>query len=101
MKLLSIAMAAAIVAISVPTVMTSTASAYQCSNATTQIRAAAPRKWKARARVVKAWSAKVKADRGLAWSVWKIAKQKSRTCKKIGSRWVCLAKAKPCKYVVQ
>jgi len=49
----------------------------------------------------KSWSLKVKNDRGLAWSVWKIAKNRSMKCKKSGQRWVCTAKAKPCLYVVQ
>ena len=101
MKTLSLAMAAAVVALSVPAVMTSTASAYQCSNASIQTRVKTPQKWRSRRVAPKAWTHKVKEKHGLAWSVWTIAKQKSVSCKKIGNGWTCTAKAKPCKYVVQ
>ncbi|WP_337660547.1 hypothetical protein [Anderseniella sp. Alg231-50] len=100
MKYLSIVLAGAVLALSVPTVMTTSALAYQCSNETSQARGRANKKWMSRAKARKAWSVRVKGEKGLAWSVWKIAKQRSLTCKKIASRWTCLAKAKPCKYVV-
>ncbi len=101
MTLLKITMAAAVLALSVPTVMTTSASAYQCKTSYTQVQVHMPTKWAARKQARKSWSLKVKNDIHLAWSVWSIAKHKSNKCKKSGQRWVCTAKAKPCLYVVQ
>ena len=101
MKSLNIALAGAVLALSVPTVMTSTASAYQCRHLPTQVKVHRPLQMAARVQARKSWSLKVKNNRGLAWSVWKIAKNKSVKCKKAGQRWVCTAKARPCHYVVQ
>ncbi len=47
------------------------------------------------------WTNSVKAQFGLSWSVWSIAQNKSVTCNKNGSKWICLASAKPCNYVVK
>jgi hypothetical protein len=98
---LKIAMAAAVLAFSVPTVMTTSASAYQCKTGYTQVQVHMPTRMAARKQARKSWSLKVKNDLGLAWSVWKIAKHKSNKCNKSGQRWICKAKAKPCLYVVQ
>ena len=100
MKSLQLALAAAVLALSVPTVMTSTASAYQCRHIPTQVKVHKPTRWAARKQARKSWSLKVKNNRGVAWSVWKIARNKSIKCKQAGQRWVCIAKAKPCLYVV-
>lgn len=100
MKSLNVVLAAAVLALSVPTVMTSTASAYQCRHIPTQVKVHRPLKMAARIQARKSWSLKVKNNQGVAWSVWNIAKAKSIKCKKAGQRWVCTAKAKPCLYVV-
>lgn len=101
MKSLSLALAGTVLALSVPTIMTSTASAYQCRNLPTQVKVHRPLMLAARRQARKSWSLKVKNNQGLAWSVWKIAKNKSIKCKHGGQRWVCTARAKACKYVVQ
>ena len=85
---LKIAMAAAVLAFSVPTVMTTSASAYQCKSGYTQVQVHMPTRMAARKQARKSWSLKVKNDLGLAWSVWKIAKHKSNKCKKSGQRWI-------------
>lgn len=52
------------------------------------------------------WTSSVKGYLGLPWSVWNIAKGKSVVCeKKRANRsgrfyYKCIARAKPCKYVV-
>ena len=53
------------------------------------------------------WTSSVKGYLGLPWSVWNIAEGQSVTCKKVRARggrgktiYSCVAKAKPCKYVV-
>lgn len=101
MKSLNIALAAAVLALSVPTVMTSTASAYQCRTNYTKVQVHMPTKMAARMQARKSWSYKVKTNQGLAWSVWKIAKNKKIRCKKSGQRFICKARAKACLYVVQ
>jgi len=101
MKPLNIALAVAVLALSVPTVMTNTASAYQCRTNFTTVKVHRPTKMAARVQARKSCSYKVKIKQGVAWSVWKIAKNKNVRCKKSGQRFICKAKAKACLYVVQ
>ncbi|MGI9513713.1 MAG: hypothetical protein ACR2OL_12495 [Anderseniella sp.] len=101
MKTLKIMLAGAVLALSVPTTMTSTASAYQCRHLPVQVKVHRPGKLAARIQARKSWSVKVKNKQGLAWSVWKIAKNKKIKCTHGGQRWLCKARAKPCQYVVQ
>ena len=101
MKSLNIALAAAVLALSVPTLMTNTASAYQCRTNYTQVQVHKPTRSAAREQARKSWSIKVKNNLGQAWSVWQIAKHKRNKCHKAGQRWVCKARAKSCLYVVQ
>ena len=101
MKSLNIVLAAAVLAVSVPTVMTSSASAYQCKTSYTQVKVHRPTKMAARIQVRKSWSIKVKGNLGQAWTVWQIANKKKIRCKKAGQRYICKARAKPCLYVVQ
>ena len=81
------------------------AQAYQCKSFPTQSVGIHKLKIKARVKSRINWSANVKSQFGMAWSVWKIAKHKSISCVKIntnaGKQWRCLASARPCKYVVQ
>ena len=81
------------------------AQAYQCKSYPTQAVGIHKLKIKARLKARPGWSANVKGQFGLPWSVWKIAKSRSITCAKIntseGPKWRCLASAKPCLYVVQ
>ena len=47
------------------------------------------------------WTKKMKNQYGLAWSVWSIAKGKTTQCVNAGGgQKTCLARARPCKYVV-
>ncbi len=101
MKSLNIALAAAVLALSAPTLMTNTASAYQCRTNYTKVKVHRPTKSAAREQARKSWSLKVKNNLGQRWSVWQIAKNKSVRCNKAGQRWVCKARAKACLYVVQ
>ncbi|MGF1621511.1 MAG: hypothetical protein ACFCUR_12955 [Rhodomicrobiaceae bacterium] len=77
------------------------ASAYQCKNYPTQSTATYKLKVKATNRAKTNWTANVKGQLGLGWSVWDIAAAKSVNCHKAGSKWTCLASGKPCLYVVQ
>ncbi len=43
------------------------------------------------------WRKKVKRRFGSAYSSWSIAYVKSQHCRRIGTRYKCLAKANPCK----
>ena len=98
MKPTTLAAAAALAAFSLPA-MTSTASAYVCHSVSTHVQVHKPTRISARIQARKSWAYKVRQNHGLAWSVWKIAKTKSTNCHKAGQRWVCVASAKPCKYV--
>ncbi|MEM8685864.1 MAG: hypothetical protein AAGF81_00945 [Pseudomonadota bacterium] len=99
MKTLNLTLVAAVAALCLP-VLTTSASAYQCKRIPTQVKVHAPTKAASQAQSKASWTIKVKNSRGLAWSVWNIAKAKKVNCTKAGQRWVCVAKAKPCKYVV-
>lgn len=76
------------------------ASAYQCKNFPTQAVGVHKLRAVAHAKAPKNWAASVKTQFGLSWSVWSIAKSKSVTCNHQPGRWICLASAKPCNYVV-
>ena len=99
MKILNLTLVAAVAALALPVLATS-ASAYQCKHISTQVKVHAPTKAASAAQSKASWTIKVKNSRGLAWSVWNIAKAKKVNCNKAGQRWVCIARAKPCKYVV-
>lgn len=99
MKTLNLTLVAAAAALCLPLLATS-ASAYQCKHIATSAKVHAPTKAASRAQSKASWTYKVKNSRGLAWSVWNIAKAKRVKCEKAGQRWVCTARAKPCKYVV-
>jgi len=100
MKTFSLALVAAVAAMSLP-VLTNSASAYQCKTGFTEAQVHKPTRLGAKVQAKKSWAYKVKNDEGLSWSVWKIAGVKSLDCEKAVQRWVCTARAKPCLYVVQ
>ena len=77
------------------------ANAYQCKALPKLASATYNLKIKARNEAVSNWTAKVKDQLGLPWSVWTIASAKNLSCGKSGSQWTCQAAAKPCLYVVQ
>jgi hypothetical protein len=82
-------------------VMAGPAGAYQCKTSPTQATATHAVKITAQGQSKKNWSAIVKSNLGLSWSVWTIAAGRSVTCNKLASgKWTCLASAKPCNYVV-
>ena len=99
MKTLNLTLVAAVAALCLPALTTS-ASAYQCKRIPVKVQVHAPTKAASYVQSKASWTIKVKNSRGLAWSVWNIAKAKKVNCAKAGQRWVCVAKAKPCKYVV-
>ena len=78
-----------------------TAQAYQCKSAFVHAEAIANTRIQARSSARSIWSNSAKAQYGLPWSLWKIAKSKSLNCSWTGSKHWCIAKAKPCLYVVQ
>jgi hypothetical protein len=80
--------------------LTSSAAAYECKNTYTTVGANAVLKVVAQGQARTAWSATVKNQLGLSWSVWDIAASKTQPCSQAGGKWVCQAKAKPCNYVV-
>jgi hypothetical protein len=93
-------LAALVVLTSLGALSTAPAHAYVCKAYPVSQDGAHVLKVRAKAKARSKWPAKAKALYGLPWSVWKIAKDKKVTCKKVGSVWSCKAKAKPCKYVV-
>lgn len=95
LKILLPALAVAAVMASAP------AHAYQCKGGYTTTVAVHPSQPAATGQAVAKWPGAAKSKYGLAWSVWKIAKNKGVGCFPVGSNWQCIAKAKPCKYVVQ
>jgi hypothetical protein len=82
------------------TLSISNAHAYVCKNSPSQavgnhaVKAQASQKSRAN------WTNSVKDQFGLSWSVWSIAATKTVNCNKSGAKWICLASAKPCNYVV-
>ena len=81
-------------------VLSSNASAYQCKGYPTQAVGVHKLRAVAHAKAPKNWAASVKSQFGLSWSVWSIAQARSITCNKQPDRWICLASARPCNYVV-
>lgn len=77
------------------------AKAYACKNFPTQSTATRALKHAAQTAAVKNWSASVKSQFDLSWSVWSIAGNKAVNCYRNGARHTCLSSANPCKYVVQ
>jgi hypothetical protein len=76
------------------------AQAYQCKNGFIQTEAIHKLRVNSAASATKLWSGKAKGSYGLAWSVWTIAASKSVTCNHTGASYYCMAKGKPCLYVV-
>lgn len=91
--------ALAIVAVAA-TLFAGNANAYSCKNISQGAVGSKNTKFAAKHAARKKWTSTVKSRLGLAWSVWSIAKNKTIRCKKVGSKWRCIAKAKPCLYVV-
>lgn len=79
------------------------AHAYACKSYPTQAIGIRKGKALARSRARSGWSNSVKAQFGVPWSLWGLAKSKSITCSYMDNikKWRCLASAKPCLYVVQ
>ena len=87
--------------VAIPTFTADAQAAYACKGNQYSGAATTNRKLFARAKARKSWETAMKAQFGLAWSVWSIAAGKSISCHKTGSKHTCLALARPCKYVVQ
>ena len=83
------------------TLLAGDANAYQCKGYPTQAVGVHKLRAVAHAKVPKNWAASVKNQFGLSWSVWSIAQVRSVTCNKQPDRWICLASARPCNYVVR
>lgn len=99
-KLIQAALAATIAfAFSAP------AHAYQCKNKSISTVAVHKVKIIALNKSKNKWPIRVKNHHGLAWSVFKIAKAKSKSCTKVYiggvKKWRCERSAKPCLYAVQ
>ena len=82
------------------TLSISNAHAYICKNSPSMALGNHTLKVLAQQRSRTQWSHSVQHKLGLSWSAWSIATAKSVNCNKSGLKWVCLAKAKPCDYVV-
>ena len=76
------------------------AHAYACKGTQYSGAATKNRKMMARIGARKSWQQAMKSQFGLSWSVLKIAKNKSMSCHKTGSKHTCLFLARPCNYVV-
>jgi hypothetical protein len=78
------------------------ASAYQCKNANTVGHFATTSQPGALAGARATWTANVKGNYGLSWSVWNIATGRQESCVGGGGgSFICTVKARPCNYVVQ
>jgi len=80
--------------------MTNGAQAYQCKTGFVQAEALANTKFKAQKSAKNIWASTVTNTYSLQWSSWDIAKSKSLGCNWTGAKFYCIAKAKPCLYVV-
>lgn len=80
---------------------TTQASAYVCKTYHEQADAYLQIRPMARRTAIQNWSTKVQSQYGLPWSAWSISEGKSVDCKHVDGKWSCVAKAKPCQYVVQ
>lgn len=81
--------------------LSSPAMAYVCKNNFKQGEGIGKLLLKSKSAAKKAWSAEAKNAYGLEWSVWNIAANDSVNCDWTGNNYYCVAKAKPCQYVVQ
>jgi hypothetical protein len=88
-------------AVALPFVSAGSAQAYQCKATTVHAEAIANLRIQARSAARANWTNAAKAQYGLPWSVWNIAASKSMNCSWTGSKFWCVAEAKPCLYVVQ
>ena len=80
----------------------SPASAYQCkkSHHYEVGQGNHPQATVAQALAKQHWQGKIKSQYGLPWSVWNIAKGKQLNCTPAGGGMtICVARARPCKYV--
>lgn len=81
------------------------AQAYQCKNHSISAVGVKDTRFQARATSLANWTTRTKDRHGLAWSVYKIAENKSVQCRRTtiaGQRkWNCQRVATPCLYVVQ
>ena len=78
-----------------------TAEAYQCKGNFIQAEAINHLLAQSRASAKAIWHTNVYSSFGLQWSAWDIAASKSVNCSFTGTSFYCVAKAKPCLYVVQ
>lgn len=77
------------------------AQAYQCKTGNEQASAYGPGQGNTLTQARKKWTDSVRAEHGLAWSVYTIASAKQEACAFVGGgSYSCTAKAKPCLYVV-
>ncbi|MGE3876047.1 MAG: hypothetical protein AB7F74_24090 [Parvibaculaceae bacterium] len=74
--------------------------AYQCKTSFVQAESLGNPKVKAQKSAKTIWASSVKGSLGLQWSSWDIAASKSMNCNWTGAKFYCIAKAKPCLYVV-
>jgi len=81
-------------------VLADPADAYQCKSQAVWASAQHKLKVVAQSNARKNWQAKVKSQLGLSWSVWSIAQAKTLNCAKLPRLWHCIARARPCNYVV-
>ena len=88
-------------AITISPVVSTEAHAYACKGTQYSGAATKNRKMRAKMGAYNSWRNSMKSQFGLPWSVIKIAKNKSMSCHKTGTKHTCLFLARPCKYVVQ
>lgn len=77
------------------------AEAYKCKATFTKAEAIHKLRIKSAASARGLWAGKVKGTYGLPWSVWNIASGKAVSCSHTGAAYYCVARARPCLYVVQ
>jgi hypothetical protein len=94
----AVAFAAAVLALGFAA---SGAEAYQCKTSYVQAESLGTPKFKAQKNAKTIWASTVNGKFGLQWSSWDIAASKSLGCNWTGAKFYCIAKAKPCLYVVQ
>ena len=85
----------------IPLALAGSAQAYQCKALKTQAEALGNTVAGTKASARGFWSTAVKNKYHLSWSVWDIAAAKSESCNWTGTKFYCIIKARPCKYVVQ
>ena len=95
--------AVALVAVPLVLTVTTPAVAYECKTTYVEAEADGQRKAQTSRQATVAWSEAVKSSLSgntLPWSLWKYAASKSVSCTGSYGNYNCVAKAKPCKYVV-